>query len=93
VKLIEYEQPTSLPVPKVAAAGIAGVIVTAVVTVLAMSGIIVPDNVSQAAVNAVSALVFLVSAIQTVVTFAAAYLKKDAKPAPVVNEIKRTQVK
>ena len=93
MKLIEYEQPTSLPVPKVAAAGIAGVIVTAVVTILALSGIIVPDNVSQAAVNAVTAVVFLVSAVQTVVTFAAAYFKKDAKPAPVVDEIKRTQVK
>jgi hypothetical protein len=93
MKLIEYEQPTSLPVPKVAAAGIAGVIVTAVVTVLALSGIIVPGNVSQAAVNAISAIVFLVSAVQTVVTFAAAYFKKGAKPAPVVDEIKRTQVK
>jgi predicted membrane channel-forming protein YqfA (hemolysin III family) len=93
VKLIEYEQPTSLPVPKVAAAGIAGVIVTAVVTVLALSGIIVPDNVSQAAVNAVAAVIFLISAVQTVVTFAAGYFKKDARPAPVVDEIRRTQVK
>ena len=69
------------------------VIVTAVVTVLALSGIIVPDNVSQAAVNAVSAVVFLVSAVQTVVTFAAAYLKKDAKPPAAVEEIKRAGVK
>ena len=58
-----------------------------------MSGIIVPDNVSQAAVNAVSAVVFLVSAVQTVVTFAAAYLKKDAKPPAAVEEIKRAGVK
>lgn len=42
MKLIEYNQPTNLPVPKVAAAGIAGVIVTAIVTVLAMAGVIVP---------------------------------------------------
>jgi hypothetical protein len=93
VKLIEYEQPTSVPVPKVAAAGIAGVIVTAVVTVLAMSGIIVPDDVSQAAVNAISAVVIVVSAIQTVITFVAAYFKKDAKPPAAVQEIKRAGVK
>jgi hypothetical protein len=93
VKLIEYEQPTSAPVPKVAAAGIAGVIVTAVVTVLAMSGIIVPDNVSQAAVNAISAVVIVVSAVQTVITFVAAYFKRDAKPPAAVQEIKRAGVK
>lgn len=88
MKLVEYEQPTNLPVPKVQAAGVAGVIITALVTVLAMSGVIVPDNVSQAAVGAVSAVVFLVSAAQTVITFAAAYFKKDVKPPAAVDAIK-----
>jgi hypothetical protein len=91
MKLIEYEQPTSLPVPKVQAAGIAGVIITGVVTVLAMSGIIVPDEVSQAAVGAVSAIIFVVSALQTIIRFAAAYVKKDAKPPAAVEEIKKAQ--
>jgi hypothetical protein len=93
MKLIEYEQPTSAPVPKVQAAGIAGVIVTAVVTVLTLSGIAVPDGVSEAAFNAISGVVILFSAIQTVLTFGAAYFKKDAKPAPVVDESKRTGAK
>lgn len=87
MRLVEYEQPTSLPVPKVKAAGIAGVIVTAVVTVLSMSGIIVPDNVSSAAVGTVSAVVFIISALQTIITFAAAYIKKDKKPTDVVRAI------
>jgi hypothetical protein len=36
---------------------------------------------------------FLVSAVQTVITFAAAYLKKDAKPPAAVQEIKRAGIK
>jgi hypothetical protein len=93
MKLIEYEQPTSLPVPKVQAAGIAGIIFSAIVTVLALSGIIIPDDVSKAVENAIQAVFVVISTTQTVIVFAAAYLKKDAKPAPVVDEIKRTEVK
>lgn len=89
MKLLEYEQPTSLPVPKVQAAGIAGVVVTAVVTVLAMTGVVVPDSVSSAAVGAVSAIVFIISALQTIITFAAAYYKKDKKPAVVVDAVRQ----
>lgn len=81
MKLVEYNQPTSVPVPKVAATGIAGVIITAIVTVLALTGVIVPDSVSSAAVGAVSAIVVVVSSLQTIVTFVSAYLKKDKKPA------------
>jgi hypothetical protein len=93
MKLVEYEQPTSLPVPKVQAAAIAGVIITAVVTLLTLLGITVPDGVSKAAEGAVSGVVIFISALQTILVFGAAYLKKDAKPAPVVAEIKRTEVK
>lgn len=84
MKLVEYEQPTSAPVPKVAAAAQAGVIVTAIMTILALSGVIVPDGVSQAAQNAISVLAILVPAVQTVVMFVAAYFKKDKKPAAAV---------
>lgn len=89
-KVIKYNQPTSLPVPKVAAVGVAGVIVTALVTVLALFGVIVPDNVSQAATGAVAGIIFVVSAIQTIVTFAAGYIKRDQKPVDVVREIQST---
>ena len=89
MKLVEYEQPTSLPVPKVQATAIAGTVVTAVVTLLALTGVIVPDSVSQAAVGVVSALVFIVSALQTIITFAAAYFKKDKKTPQAIDAIKR----
>ena len=89
-KVIKYNQPTALPVPKVAAVGVAGVVVTAIVAVLAAFGIIVPDNVSQAATGAVAGIIFLISAIQTIVTFAAGYIKRDVQPVDVVKEIKET---
>jgi protein-S-isoprenylcysteine O-methyltransferase Ste14 len=88
-RVIEYDQPTSVPVPKVKAAGVAGVIVTAVVTVLALTGVAVPDNVSTAAESAIAGAVILFSAIQTIVTFAAAYFKKDQKPPAAVDAIQR----
>lgn len=91
MRLVEYEQPTSLPVPKVQATAISGVVITAIVTVLASTGVIVPDSVSSAAVGVVSALVFIISALQTVITFVAAYLKKDKKPAAAVEAIKAAQ--
>lgn len=86
-KVIKYNQPTSLPVPKVAAVGIAGVIVTAIVAVLAAFGVIVPDEVSNAATGAVAGIIFVISAIQTIVVFAAGYIKRDAKPVEAVKEI------
>ena len=70
-------QPTNQPTPKVAAVGAAGIVVTALVSVLALTGVIVPDNVSQAAVDAVTAIVITVSAVQTVIQFFAGYLKKN----------------
>lgn len=70
-------QDSNVPVPKVAAVGIAGVIVTAVVTVLAQLGVLVPESVSTAATNAVIGLVIAVSAAQTVIQFLAGYFKKS----------------
>lgn len=89
-KVIKYNQPTVLPVPKVAAVGIAGVIVTAIVAVLAAFGILVPDEVSQAATGAVAGIIFVISAIQTIVVFAAGYIKRDQKPVDAVKEILET---
>lgn len=83
----EYEQPTSVPVPKVAAVGIAGVVVTALVSMLAAFGILVPDNVSTAATGAVAGVVIVISALQTIITFVAGYLKKDAKPVEAIKAI------
>lgn len=89
MKLVEYEQPTSLPVPKVQAATQAGVAVTALMTILALSGVIVPDNVSGSAESAINAVAILVPAVQTVVVFLAAYFKKDKKSVEAVREIKK----
>lgn len=77
---VEYDQPTSVPVPKVKAVAIAGVVITAIVAVLTAFGIIVPSDVSDAAQNGVAAVIIIVSAVQTVITFAAGYFKRDVKP-------------
>lgn len=89
-KVIEYNQPTSKPVPKMRAVGNAGGIVTGLVAVLALLGIIVPDNISAAATAAVTAVMVLVSALQAIVTFMAGYYKKDARPVEVVKVIEQT---
>ena len=54
--------------PKVSAAGSAGVVITALVGLLSVVGVIVPEDVSQAALTA-----FVAGT--TVVTFIAGYLK------------------
>lgn len=80
-ELIEYEQPSSAPVPKVAAVGVAGSVVTAILLLGTLFGVkLEPELVNQAVVG--------VSALVTLVTFLAGYFKKDAKPAKVVKAIK-----
>jgi hypothetical protein len=61
-------QPTS----KMNAVGIAGVLITSLISVLTVFGVVVPANVSGAAL-------VLVSAIVTIVTFIAGYLKQERK--------------
>jgi hypothetical protein len=61
--------PTSAPVhPKVAAQALAGTVVTTLVTLLSAIGVIVPDNVSTAAV-------VLVGAAVTIFNFVVGYSK------------------
>lgn len=86
-ELKTYDQPSLAPVPKVLAVAGAGAAITALVTLLALSGIIVPESVSQAAEEGVVAMMVFVSAVQAVLTFVAGYFKKDAKPTSVVKEI------
>lgn len=65
-------QPTSRPTNKVAAGTLAGVLVTAAVAVLAQFNVVVPEDVSTAAVTAIGAVV-------VVVQFVAGYFKRDRK--------------
>ena len=64
------------------AVGYAGGGVAAVVTLLALFGVIVPDDVGQAAEAGITALFVVISAVQAILTFAAGYFKKNEKPRP-----------
>lgn len=70
-------QPTSTPTLKMQAVGAAGAGVAAVVTLLALFGVIVPDDVSQSAEGGIKALFILISALQAVIAFATGYIKKN----------------
>lgn len=75
-----YNQPTSAPTAKVAAvgkAGIAAVIIPAIVLVLSSFGVVVPDEISNDVLAAISAIVTVYAAIQAVVQFIAGYIKKS----------------
>jgi positive regulator of sigma E activity len=75
-----YTQPTATPTAKVKAVGYAGGVVTSVaalVYLLSLFGIIVPVDVSDAAVQLITGVIALVSLVQTIVTFAAGYFKKS----------------
>lgn len=77
-----YNQPTSAPTEKVKAGGYAGVAMTAIpaiVLILNQFGIIVPDDVQQAVISIVTSIVLIYSAMQTIMQFTAAYLKRSKK--------------
>lgn len=63
-------QDSNKPVPKVAAVGQAGVVVTGILLVLAQFHIIIPAEVG-------TAVVALIGAVVTIVTFLAGYFKKS----------------
>lgn len=70
------DQPSLLPNSKMTAVAVSGAIVTAIVGVLSVFNIAVPANVSSASLVVVSALV-------TVISFAAGYIKRErALPKP-----------
>lgn len=69
---VKYDQPTAAPVPKVQAVGIAGGVVTLILLVGTLFGIqFQPDQVNQAVVG--------LSALVSLITFAAGYFKRDKK--------------
>lgn len=72
-----YTQPTSKPTAKVAAVGAAGLIIGAIVTILTVSGVTIPEGLPEQAENAVAAVIVLITFGQAVITFAAGYLKKS----------------
>lgn len=74
---VAYNQPTSSPTPKVAAAGLAGTLLTAAIALANIFGIAIPENVTGAALT-------FVAAGTTIVTFVAAYLKRDKKPEEAI---------
>lgn len=63
-------QPTAAPTAKMTAVGVSGAIVTLVGALCAMFGVQVPENVS-------GALLVLVPALVTIVTFASGYFKRE----------------
>lgn len=71
---IAYDQPSSAPTPKVAAAGISGSI-TAILIYAAkeLFSLEIPAEIG--------------AAIATVIAFLSAYIIRDRKPIPVVEEI------
>jgi hypothetical protein len=91
--LREYDQPTTAPVPKVAAVGQVGAAITAFVTLLALTGIIIPDGLAKQAEAAIQSTLVIVTFLQALIQFLAGYLKRDAKPFPVVQEIKKLEEK
>lgn len=82
----KYDQPSAAPTPKMTAVGMAGVIVTLVIGLANLFGIVIPEEVTGAALTVVSGLV-------TVITFVAGYMKRDKKPVeaiPIITESKYT---
>lgn len=92
---VEYDQPTVAPVPKMIAVGKANLIATgvaALVTLLALFGVVIPMDVSADAVAVISGCITLYSLIQSIYSSAAGYLKKDAKPVEAVQAIQKSVV-
>jgi len=72
-----YAQPNLKPTAKVAAVGTAGVIITLLVALLGMTGIVVPEGLTEQASQAFASVLVIVSFVQTVVTFVSGYIKKS----------------
>lgn len=76
----KYNQPTPAPTSKVAAGGIAGAVITALLALANLFGIVIPEEVTGAALT-------LVAAVTTIISFAAAYIKRDVKPVEAIEAI------
>ena len=83
-KEVKYDQPTSAPTPKVAAAGISGLVVTALVLIAGAAGVTLPANFEDNIVQVVAG----VTALTTLINFVVAYFKRDKKSAETVRVIK-----
>lgn len=76
MKTITYDQPSSAPTPKVAAAGIGGALsVILIYLVRVLLNTELPAEVA--------------ASVATVLAFGAGYLKKDERPVEVVETIKK----
>lgn len=72
-----YIQPTAKPTAKVRAVGVAGGAVAAIVTILALFGVIIPEELSSQAEAAVTAVIVAITFAQALIQFVAGYLKKS----------------
>lgn len=72
-----YNQPSQKPIAKVLAVGQAGGAIAAIVTILALFGIIVPDELSDQGEAAATAVIVVVTFGQALLQFAAGYFKKS----------------
>lgn len=72
-----YKQATSTPVPKIAAVGIAGVVLTVLTAGASLLGIQLPSSVT----DNVGALVTGVVALVSIVHFVAGYFTHDTQPS------------
>lgn len=72
-----YTQPTAVPTAKVKAVGVAGGTVALIVSLLAVFGVIVPEDLSAQAEAAVTALIVVITFAQALIQFIAGYMKKS----------------
>lgn len=86
-QLVKYEQPTDKPVPKIMAVGQSGAVVAGIVALLALFGVIIPDDISSQAEAALKALFVILPFMQAIIQFLAGYFKRDEKPLEVVKAI------
>lgn len=86
--MIEYDQPTPALVPKMKAVATTSGVIAAIVTLLTLVGVTIPNGLDQQANVAVGAVIVIISFVQAVAPVAAGYFKKDAKPAEAVKIIK-----
>lgn len=72
-----YNQPTLTPTAKVKAVGGVGMVIAAIVTLLTLTGVTVPEGLPEQAEAAWTAGLIVLSFIQAVIQFAAGYFKKS----------------
>lgn len=71
---MDITQPTAQPTAKMTAVGGAGALVLALVTILTVFGVTVPENVQGAVIT-------LITAAAVIIPFVAGYVKRESLPS------------